>query len=70
MWTHEEVDLAPHQVVVLCSMQEMRRRFLGHLLSKAWIRFSESASRVQVLQPLKWMELTIRFVQLELVFRR
>ena len=39
-----------NQSLVLCSKWEMRRSFHWHLVSKAWILFSESASRVHVSQ--------------------
>ena len=39
------------QSLVFCSKSEMRRSFLRYSVSKAWILFSESASRVHVSQP-------------------
>ena len=36
----------------------MQRSFLRHLVSKAWIHFLESSSRVHVSQPLRRMEVT------------
>ena len=47
------------QSLVLCSKQEMRRSFLRHLVSNAWIFFSESASRIHVSQPWRRMEVTL-----------
>ena len=44
------------QLLVLCSKQEMQRKFLRHWTLKAWILFSESASRVHVSQPYRRME--------------
>ena len=48
---HKEVDLTLHPLVVLCLEWEMRRTFRRRLISKAWILFSELASRVHVSQP-------------------
>ena len=49
LWTHMEVDFAPHPVVGLVLQGgEIRRSFLMHSVSKAWIFFSKSASRVYV----------------------
>ena len=39
LWTHKDVDLAPHP------------SFLMHLVSKTWIIFSESARWVHISQP-------------------
>ena len=39
LWTHKEVDLAPHQSLVLYSKWKMQRGFLIHLVSTAWILF-------------------------------
>ena len=58
LWTHKEVDLAPHPVIALCSKYEIHRSFLRHLVSKPWILFSESSSRVHVSQPWKRMEVS------------
>ena len=49
--THNEVDLALHPVVGLVLQVGNTEKFLTHLASKAWIVFSESASRVHVSQP-------------------
>ena len=52
LWTHKEVDLAPHPVVGLALQVEDAESFLRHLVSKAWtLFFPESASRVHVSQP-------------------
>ena len=49
--THNEVDLALHPVVGLVLQVGNTEKFLMHLASKAWILFSESASKVHVSQP-------------------
>ena len=41
LWTHKEVDLAPHPVFGLV-LQEDMKSFLKHLGLKAWIFFSIS----------------------------
>ena len=46
------------QSLVLSSKKEMWRGFLRHLLLKAWILFSQSASREHVSQPYRRMEVT------------
>ena len=48
LWTHKEVDLAPHPVVGL--VLQVGDTASSKVL-KAWIYFSESASRVHVSQP-------------------
>ena len=42
LWTHKEADLALHPVVGLVLQVEDAEKFLRHLVSKAWILFSES----------------------------
>ena len=61
--THKEVDFVPHPVVGLVPQdgEEMRRDFLRHFVSKAWILFSESAGRVHVSQPQRRMKVTSPF---------
>ena len=49
LWTHKEVNLAPHLVVGLVVWVDVRS-FLRHMVSKTWIFFSESASKVHVSQ--------------------
>ena len=39
------------QLLILCSKPKMQRSFFMHLVSKAWMLFSESAIRVRVSQP-------------------
>ena len=50
LWAHKEVILLCAQLLVLWSKQEMQF-FFRHLVSNAWIFFSQSASRVHVSQP-------------------
>ena len=50
LWTHKEVDLAPHPVIGLVRQVGSRRIFLEHLVSKAWVIFADSASRVPASQ--------------------
>ena len=41
------------QTLVLCSKQKTQKSCLRHLVSKGWIFFSESISRICVSQPLR-----------------
>ena len=50
LWTHKESDLAQHPVIGLVLQVGERRNFLRDLVSKAWILFFQSASRVHVSQ--------------------
>ena len=59
LWTYKEVDPAPHPVVDLVLQVGDAENFPRHLVSKAWIPFSESARRIHVSQPLRRMEVTI-----------
>ena len=49
--THKKVDLAPHPAKGLVLQVGNAGNFLKQLVSKAWIPFTESASRVHVSQP-------------------
>ena len=55
------------QWLVLCCKWEIRGSFLLNLLSRAWILFSESASRALVPQPLRRMEVTADLYSLNLL---
>ena len=55
-WAYKEVDLAPHPVVGLVLLVGERRSFFMHLVSKAWILSSESASRVHDSHPQRRIE--------------
>ena len=55
-WAYKEVDLAPHPVVGLVLLVGDRRSFFMHLVSKAWILSSESASRVHDSHPQRRIE--------------
>ena len=55
------------QSLVLCSKWKMQRGFLKHLVSKAWILFNQSVSRVHVSQPLKRLEATRNLYSLNLL---
>ena len=49
--TYKEADLALYPVIgLVLQVEDLLRSFLMHLVSKAWILFSESASRVYVSQ--------------------
>ena len=51
LWTHKEVDLAPHPVVGLVLQVGDTEKFLHPLGFKSLYPFFQSASRVQVSQP-------------------
>ena len=51
LWTHKEVDLALHPVIGVVLHVGDAEKLLMHLVLKAWILSSESASRVHVSQP-------------------
>ena len=57
------------QSLVLCSKEEMRRSFLRHLVSKAWIflLFFQSVSRIRVSQPWRRTEVTRDLYHLNLL---
>ena len=51
LWTSKDVDPAPHPVVGLVLQGgDTEKSFLMHLISKAWILFSESASSFTAIQ--------------------
>ena len=48
LWTHKEVDLAPHPVVGLVLQVGDTEKFLMHLVLKAWIPFFSQQAGVHV----------------------
>ena len=58
LWTHKEVDLAPHPVVGLVLQAGDAEKFPRALGFEALDRFSKSASRTDVSQPQRRMEVT------------
>ena len=58
LWTHKEVDLAPHPDVNLALLVSDTEKFPRALGFESLDPFSESASRVHVSQPLRRMKVT------------
>ena len=63
LWTHKGVDLAPNPVICLVLQVGDAEKF-RHLVSKAWILFSESASRVHWRWGLQSLNLLVKLMVL------
>ena len=63
------VDFSKHPVVDLVLQVEDAEKFPQALVSKAWILFSKSASRVYVSQPQRRMEVTRDLYSLSLLVK-
>ena len=63
-----QADFAPHPLVGLALQVGDARSFIRHLISKAWVRFSQSASRVHVSQPWGRVETIRGLYNLKLFF--